>query len=62
VIERDLVGTREPLRFVYSDADLSLGRLQLTIDQVFRPDVPLLPARPGTAGREVPSGPVILAA
>ena len=62
VIERDLVGTREPLRFMFWAEELSLERLQRTIYHVFRPDLPLVPARQGSNGPDGASGPETFAA
>lgn len=45
VVEGPLVGTPEPLRFVFAAGALSLARLSLTIEQLFRPRPPLS-ARP----------------
>lgn len=55
IIEAALVGTPEPLRFVFAAGELSLGRLRLTIEQLFRPRPPVA-ARPvaGPAVRPVP--------
>jgi hypothetical protein len=62
VIERALVGSREPLRFVYCDGDMSLGRLQLTIDHMFRSDLPLVAARSASDDPGPQTDPAILAA
>lgn len=49
VIEGSLVGTPEPLRFVFATGELSLARLRLTIEQLFRPEPPVVAARPAVA-------------
>lgn len=55
VIEGSLVGTPEPLRFVFTAGELSLARLRLTIEQLFRPQPPVA-VRPavGPAVRPIP--------
>lgn len=55
VIEGSLVGTPEPLRFVFTAGELSLARLRVTLEQLFRPQPPVA-ARPpvGPPHRPVP--------
>ncbi len=59
VIERGLLGTPEPLRFVFVEREMALGQLQLTIAHMF--STPPLAARPDAGGRTVVS-PAFLAA
>jgi hypothetical protein len=61
VIERSLLGTAEPLRFVFAEREMSLGQLQLTIEHMFRPQPPLA-ARPAVGARRLPVVADILAA
>lgn len=61
VIERGLLGTPEPLRFLFAGREPSLGQLQLTIEHLFRPRPPLA-GRSEVAARHLRITPAILAA
>ncbi len=61
VIERGLLGTGEPLRFVFAGYEMSLGQLQLTIEHMFRPQPPV-GARPAPGARHLGVAAAILAA
>lgn len=61
VIERALLGTAEPLRFVFAGREMSLGQLQLTIEHMFRPQPPV-GARPAPGARHLGVADAILAA
>jgi hypothetical protein len=60
-IERGLVGTREPVRFVFVEQEMSLRQIQRTIENIFRSDPPVVTARPGN-GYGISTAPGILAA
>ncbi|WP_420121913.1 hypothetical protein [Nakamurella sp.] len=61
VVEAALLGTPEPLRFVFTTGELSLARLRLTIEQLFRPQPPVA-ARPPVAPAVRPVTPAARAA